>query len=135
MGSGTSWFSKMFSQRDRRRAERKPSTDMAAYFWTGSTPVRHPVRDISETGMYLLTEERWHPGTVLMMTLQNPHETEDGERVIAVQSKAVRTGEDGVGIAFVLPEDEKKFFAGGRVGADRKSLSEFLQRFWNKNGS
>jgi hypothetical protein len=134
MGSGTSWFAKMFSQ-DRRRADRKPSSEMFAYFWTGSTPVRHPVRDISETGMYLLTEERWHPGTVLMMTLQNPHETSESERVIAVQSKAVRAGEDGVGIAFVLPKDEKKHFGGGREGADRKSMTAFLERFWKKNGS
>ncbi len=130
MSSGKGWFARLFD-RDRRRAERKPSTELAAYFWTGSTPVKHNVRDISETGMYLLTEERWHPGTVLMMTLQSPHATGD-ERVIAVQSKAVRTGEDGVGIAFVLPDDDKKHFAGGKVGADRKSLTAFLERFWKQ---
>jgi hypothetical protein len=134
MGSGTGWFAKLFSK-ERRRAERKPSQEMAAYFWTGSRPVRHSVRDISETGMYLLTEERWHPGTVLMMTLQTPHEAEGSKRIIAVQSRAVRAGEDGVGIAFVLPNEEKKHFAGGREGANRKSLGEFLQRFWKQNGS
>jgi len=134
MGSGTGWFAKFFS-RDRRRAERKPSSEMAAYFWTGSAPVRHSVRDISETGMYLLTDERWHPGTVLMMTLQTPDESDESKRIIAVQSRAVRAGEDGVGIAFVLPEDEKKFFAAGREGANRKTLTEFLHRFWRQNGS
>ena len=134
MGSEKGWFAKFFSQ-DKRRAERKPSSELVAYFWTGSTPVRHSVRDISETGMYLLTDERWHPGTVLMMTLQTPDESDESKRIIAVQSRAVRTGEDGVGIAFVLPEDEKKFFAAGREGANRKTLSEFLQRFWKQNGS
>ena len=134
MGSGKGWFAKFFSH-DKRRAERKPSSEMAAYFWTGSAPVRHSVRDISETGMYLLTDERWHPGTVLMMTLQTPDESDESKRIIAVQSRAVRAGEDGVGIAFVLPEDEKKFFAAGREGANRKTLTEFLHRFWRQNGS
>ena len=70
-----------------------------------------------------------------MMTLQSPDAEDTAERVIAVQSKAVRTGEDGVGLAFVLPNDEKKFFAGGREGADEKSLKHFLDRFLNKDKS
>ena len=134
MASGNRWWDKFFSK-DRRRAERKPSSQLAAYFWTGSAPVRHNIRDISSTGMYLLTEERWHPGTVLMMTLQSPDAENAADQVIAVQSRAVRTGEDGVGLAFVLPLDEKKYFAGGREGADEKSLRNFLDRFLNKDKS
>ena len=35
---------------------------MAAYYWNGAAPKAHTVRDISSTGLYVVTEERWYPG-------------------------------------------------------------------------
>ena len=43
---------------------------LTAYFWTGATPLPHTIRDISVTGLYVVTEERWYPGTLVQMTLK-----------------------------------------------------------------
>jgi hypothetical protein len=128
-------FGKVFS-RDRRTAERLPAADLSAYYWTGAAPAHHGIRDISSTGFYLVTEERWYPGTLVMMTLQKTGDTPDGsERSIAVQSKAVRWGTDGVGLEFILPDGKgRRDDTALRSGADRKSLDRFLQGLSAENG-
>jgi hypothetical protein len=131
-----SLLGKIFS-RERRRANRKSSPQLAAFFWTGAAPVEHSIRDISSTGLFLVTEERWYPGTVVMMTLQKRNEPIDSpDRSIAVQSRAVRWGEDGVGLQFVLPEgpDRKQGKNLLEDGADRRSLEKFLEGFQSGNG-
>jgi hypothetical protein len=50
------------------------------------------------------------------------------ERSIVIQSRAVRWGNDGVGLKFVLP-DARAFRHGHNVltdGADRRELDKFL---------
>lgn len=87
-----------------QRAERRNSPSLAAYHWEGSIPRQAGIRDISATGAYLLTPERWAPGELITLTLQRigPPERTPGRRV-AVQARAVRWGEDGVGMSFILP--------------------------------
>jgi len=100
--------------------------------------VEHGIRDISATGLFLITEERWYPGTVVMMTLQKKGEAIDSpDRSIAVQSQAVRWGEDGVGLQFVLPEgsDRKRGKNLLEEGVDRRALEKFLEGFQAENGS
>jgi hypothetical protein len=118
-----SWLDRFWSP-DPRRAPRDASPRLAAYYWTGAAPAAHDIRDISSTGMYIVTEERWYPGTLVLMTLQR---TDDGdeltERSVAVLSRAVRWGEDGVGLQFILPRGQ----GGQRTdGADKKTLEKFL---------
>ncbi len=119
-----SWLERFWSP-DPRRAPRDITPRLAAYYWTGAAPQAHNVRDISSTGLYVVTEERWYPGTLVLMTLQR---TDDGEelteRSIAVMSRAVRWGEDGVGLQFILPkaQDSRR-----TDGVDRKTLEKFLQ--------
>jgi hypothetical protein len=104
---------------------------LAAYYWTGAAPKGHTIRDISSTGLYVVTEERWYPGTLILMTLQA---TEDGEEniehSIAVHSRAVRWGNDGVGLQFI-PQDSPGAQSGPNPsvnGAYRKDLEDFLDR-------
>jgi hypothetical protein len=119
------WLERWWSP-DPRRAPREPATGLAAYYWTGGPPEAHPVRDISSTGLYVVTEERWYPGTLILMTLQNHGSGDEvAERTICVHSRAVRWGKDGVGLQFVLQN------GGGdasMAAADRKALDRFLQR-------
>jgi hypothetical protein len=128
------FFKQIFSK-DRRKAERLPAQELAAFFWTGAAPVEHRIRDISSTGLYLLTDERWYLGTLVKMTLQK---RDDGvsysERAIAVQSKAVRWGEDGVGLEFVVPDSRNRGQNTGYDGVDRKGLEKFLADFRAENG-
>lgn len=85
-----------------RRAERRNSPSLAAYHWKGPLQRLNSIRDISSTGAFLETEERWEPGEVISLTLQRSGPPEK-ENSFAVQAKAVRWDDHGVAVSFVLP--------------------------------
>ncbi len=124
------WLERWWSP-DPRKAPRDLLPGLAAYYWNGAAPEPHGIRDISSSGLYVVTEERWYPGTLVLMTLQRTDVGEEiEERSIAVQSRAVRWGTDGVGLKFVLPDaqDVKRGHNLLTDGADRKALERFLQK-------
>jgi hypothetical protein len=134
-----SLFQRVFS-RERRQGDRQSAPGLAAYYWNGAAPIEHGIRDISSTGLFLVTEERWYPGTLVMMTLQTrktrSDSDEEADHSVSVQSKSVRWGSDGVGLEFVLP-DAKDPRRGQNLlqdGADRRGLEKFLQGFKAENG-
>ena len=90
---------------DRRRAYRRYVPGMVAHYYTGGAPTPHEVADISMTGFYLLTDDRWMPETMIQMTLQKPCAKGERKQCITVLSKIVRRGSDGVAAQFVMPED------------------------------
>jgi len=119
------WLERWWSP-DPRKAPREQSPGLAAYYWTGGPPEAHEIKDISSTGLYVVTEERWYPGTLVLMTLQGTEFGEEvEERTICVHSRAVRWGKDGVGLEFVL---QKECDDPSVSAADRKVLDRFLQR-------
>jgi hypothetical protein len=114
---------------DPRRAAREPAADLEAYYWNGDAPEAHKVRDISSTGLYLITDSRWYPGTVLLMNLQQTGVGEQpGKYAIPVHSLVIRSGPDGVGLQFVLDEGKKKI-AGPSTAevVNSKQLDQFLR--------
>ena len=124
------WLERWWSP-DPRRAPRTAAPGLAAYFWNGSTPAAHGIRDISSSGLYLVTEERWYPGTLVLMTLQRTDCGEEvAERTIAVQSRAVRWGPDGIGLQFVLPDDKDQRQGKSPIldAAGKKEFDRFLER-------
>jgi hypothetical protein len=124
-----SWLERWWSP-DPRRAPRETLPGLAAYYWNGAAPQAHGIRDISSSGLYLVTEERWYPGTLVLMTLQRTDGGEEiEERSIAVQSRAVRWGNDGVGLKFVMRDapEIKRAQPVLNEGADKKALERFLQ--------
>jgi uncharacterized protein len=122
------WLERWLSP-DPRKAPREQFEGLTAFYWTGASPQAHAIRDISATGVYIITEERWYPGTLVLMTLTtNGGDDKTDERSIVIQSRAVRWGSDGVGLKFVLP-DARAFRHGHNVltdGADRRELDKFL---------
>jgi hypothetical protein len=129
--------------RQRRKAERQDTPEVVAHYWDGAAPASHTIRDLSESGLYVVTEQRWYPGTMVMMTLQRK-DSFDGEadRSITVQSKVVRSGEDGVALIFVPEENGHKHAANGASNgnghfatAGRKGISRFLQRLRDSDGN
>jgi hypothetical protein len=122
---------------DMRKSARMPASGLAAYYWTGATPKPHEIRDISSTGLYVVTEERWYPGTLILMTLQPAGGGEGSrEQSIAVHSRAVRWGNDGVGLQFI-PLDAPAAQEGPNPllnGVDKKQLDQFLQRLRKGKG-
>jgi hypothetical protein len=136
MTPGKGWFESLFSN-DRRKAERSLAHSLMAYYWDGATPVPHPVRDINVCGMYLLTEQRWYPNTLITMTLRRSDKSDsDPERSIVVTTRVVRSDADGVGLAFILPSSNRSREPASSLGsvADRKALSEFLARLPGDSG-
>jgi hypothetical protein len=94
--------------RDRRRADRQALPGLIAFFFTGGAPEPQRISNISVTGFYLETEERWMPGTVVRMTLQKVGSTGEGPAdTLTVNSRIVRWGPDGEGFEFILTDLEE----------------------------
>lgn len=130
-----SWLERWWSPDPRkapeqRKAPRGGVPGLAAYYWTGAAPKAHSIKDISSTGLYVVTEERWYPGTLILMTLQETDSGQEGVgHSIAVHSRAVRWGNDGVGLQFI-PQDASAGHKGLNSmakGADQKELDQFLE--------
>jgi hypothetical protein len=85
---------------DRRRGERSLVPELVAYYWTGGRPQAYQIGNVSQSGLFLLTEERWLPGTRIVMTLQRSGDAWS-EEIHRVESEVIRWGVDGVGCAFV----------------------------------
>jgi len=116
------WFS-----RDRRRARRYARPELVAFCWTGAAPAPRRVDNISDTGMFLLTDERWLPGTLIAMTLQKANSNgDDPEDAIAIQTRVVRWGPDGEGLDFILPAYADSDGGSGMTGA--RTLRRFLRQ-------
>jgi len=127
------WFKRMFS-RNRRKNARRARPRLLAYYWNGGTPEPHELRDVNADGFYLLTPERWSPGTLVMVSLQRIGAAEhDLDRSITVNARVVRLGEDGVGLELVAPEEAVLCGprSGAVNGADQKTFRRFLQRLLN----
>lgn len=86
-----------------RKSQRESLSWLIAYFFTGGTPVAHLVRDVSFSGMYVFTEERWYLGTVVRITLTDRRQPTP-ERSLTLNARVVRWGEDGVGLQFLLQD-------------------------------
>ena len=116
---------------DRRGSKRHPLPGLVAYYWTGGAPQAFHIADISTNGLYLLTDERWFPGTMILMTLQRTNtDGDDPDDFISVLTKVIRWGTDGVGLSFV-PSNTVDLNSGEALpetGVGKKALHRFIQR-------
>lgn len=124
------WFERWRSSdpAEPRKAPRESLPGLSAYFWTGGLPQKHAIRDISSTGLFVVTEERWFPGTVVRMTLTDCAQPTP-ERSICLHATAVRWGNDGVGLQFVLKQTGH--LRSGHMplveGIEKNQLRHFMQ--------
>jgi hypothetical protein len=129
------WFEELMSQHQ-RRAARHIEPRLVAFYWDGAVPTPRYIRDVSDTGFYLVTDQRWYPGTLVTMTLQRTEKSEDGSKSsIAVRVKVIRAGSDGVAVAFVFPHPAEarrvtSIIADGVGVADKNTLDLFLRPLW-----
>lgn len=133
--SARSWLSRLLwgDPSEPRKALRESCSWIVAYFFTGGPPVAHEVRDVSVTGLYVLTEERWYLGTVVRMTLTDRRDP-NVDRSLTLNGRVVRWGNDGVGLEFVL-QDKKSIDPcifdtpeGGLVQISKRQIEQFLAR-------
>jgi hypothetical protein len=57
--------------------------------------------------MFVLTEDRWYPGTVIRITLTDQREP-TAERSFTVNAVVMRWGNDGVGVHFIFQEKKDR---------------------------
>lgn len=110
------WF--LQEKKEPRRAPRSREPEVVVHYWDGSAPEGRLLRDISQTGAYVYTPERWYLGTIIRIVLQGYETTmrDDGKRTpttsICVAAHVVRHGVDGVGVEFGFRnKQEEKTFA------------------------
>lgn len=128
------WFRRK-SPKDPRRGKRRERPQLVAHYWTGAAPHAVGVCNISSSGMYLQTEERWYPGTVVKITLQRTGETEETQgHLIVVYSRVVRQDADGVGLEFVLAQKTPRRLeqSAQDVVADQESMDRFVARLFEE---
>jgi len=113
-----------------RKAQRESLPGLVAFFFTGGDPVPHGVRDISATGFYVFTEERWYPGTILRITLTDQRHA-GGAISVMLYASVIRSGNDGVGLQFVFQDDARRGNApmvqGMMGGASKAQVEQFLR--------
>lgn len=109
---------------ERRTAPRKAEPSILVYYWDGSVPQTHAVRDISLGGAFVNTKERWYIGTLVRLTLVldrgdaiDPAGEMPESESISMFAKAVRHETDGVGVEFVTAR-----------APERAHLREFLAK-------
>jgi Flp pilus assembly protein TadG len=88
------------------------------YYWDGAVPTGHQLRDVSSTGAYLYTSERWYPGTIIRLLLQERHPPPiGGDTALAtapaatsasIPARVVRHGSDGVAVEFLFRNAENR---------------------------
>ena len=113
------------------RAKRYSTPDLVAHYFTGGAPHSFQVADMSATGLYLLTQERWAPGTLIRMTLHKKDRSGGSPKdSICVLSELVRVDENGAGFSFVLPDYRYLCAYGLRPEEmlDRKSIERFMRK-------
>jgi hypothetical protein len=127
------WFVKLLvgdDNADPRGTARKAVSGLIAYYFTGGSPAETPVRDISPSGVFIVTNERWYLGTVVRMTLTDRHNPAL-VRSITVNAKVVRYGSDGVGLEFILAGDDRRHGKSFELvdqtnGVDQAQILQFL---------
>jgi hypothetical protein len=99
---------------ERRGARRLTEPEMVVYSWDGSAPKGRHVRDVSQSGAYIYTPERWYVGTLMRLVLQGYRTAvrEDGSAAsmpsTCIPGRVVRHGVDGVAVEFVFCDKKEK---------------------------
>lgn len=120
------WLEWLWPQ-ERRASARAPSLPLQAFYWDGAAPTPRAIRDISVDGMYLITEQRWYPNTLVALTVtRKDQQPDDPLHSIRVTGRVVRLGFDGVGFAFMYPPQKRRHGGTAMQTVDRKAMVEFL---------
>jgi hypothetical protein len=106
------------------RAERLPAKGLSALYGIDSASRPARIKDVSASGVYLLTEERFRAEELVNLILRKEDEPENSSELrISVQARVAWQGEDGVALEFVLPPGMNPDLCGALV-CDIVSLTE-----------
>jgi Flp pilus assembly protein TadG len=119
-----------------RRAPRRTEPEVVVYYWDGSAPEGHYLRDISHSGAYIYTPERWYPGTIIRIILQMAAREDGATDPVAsacIPARVVRHGSDGVAVEFAFRDREEEktlrvFLAGIPAQPERTPVNRVTSR-------
>lgn len=84
-----------------RRDLRFAADELDVVYFTNTQQKRVRIKDISATGLYILTGDRWAPGTGIPLTVRNWRmQEETPQSALRLRASVVRHGKDGVGLEF-----------------------------------
>src|SRR6185437_3660720 len=87
---------------ERRNDGRMHARGLDVSYWNGLEHKRVKIKDISATGVYLLTKDHLPFGTPVQLVLQTRALLDrDSHREVRLRARCVRQGEDGIGLTFV----------------------------------
>lgn len=109
---------------DQRVARRHMMPPLTAYLGMVRSSKEFKVGDVSVAGFFMITEERWIPGTGFPVTLERTDEAGLGQ-TLTVHATVVRITDDGVGFSFLNSADEEADATGTRV--DLTKVAQFLK--------
>jgi hypothetical protein len=86
---------------DRRTDQRMDAQGLSVSYAAGSEHKKVRIGNISPTGLYLFTEERWQPGAIVLLTLGEKSIFDESSRFqVKLWTRCVRVDEQGAGLAF-----------------------------------
>ena len=116
--------------RDRRAGGRHREPSLMVYYWNGSVAEGRRLRDISATGAYVVTRERWYVGTIVRLILQEfkvaltPDHGLYPSKSTTLLSRVVRHGPDGVAVEFMFASTKERDALQAFLAAIPKTRSE-----------
>jgi hypothetical protein len=112
---------------DQRVANRHSMPPLTAWLGMVRTSKEYKVGDVSVAGFYMITEDRWIPGTSFPVTLERTDEAGMGQS-LTVQASVVRCGDDGVGFTFLqnAAEENADGPSSSNNRVDLTKLAQFL---------
>ena len=112
MGRMKGWL--LQEDEEPRRAPRSTHPEVVVYYWDGSAPEGRRILDISQSGAYICTPERWYIGTIIRLVLQGlstkmrPDGTTVPEASACVSARVVRQESDGVAVEFAFRNKQEE---------------------------
>jgi hypothetical protein len=85
---------------------------MVVEYWDGIAPAGRGIRDISESGAYICTTEKWYSGAIIRLVFRG----REPKVSVPVLAQVVRQGKDGFAMEFLFNtfrqrEEFRKFLA------------------------
>jgi len=128
MGNLSRWLENPSAAKPRAARLAEPS--LLVYYWDGSVPEGRRFRNISSSGAYIVTPERWYVGTIVRLILQGYKTTPQPQggivpsRSTSIPARVVRHGPDGIGVEFIFSHPD-----------EQKALRDFLAAIPRTEGS
>ena len=113
---------------DQRVANRHTMPPLIAFLGMVRSSKEYKIGDVSIAGFYMITEDRWIPGTAFPITLERTDDSSMG-RTLTVKATVVRVGDDGVGFSFLSPaaDESAEGDAASSTRVDLTKLAQFLK--------